>query len=54
MMMDTPGNRYDDERLVGMGVRLLTPANTTIFEGTFSLLHCAVKDDTCTAGSTRS
>lgn len=27
------------------GVRRLTPENTTVFEGTFSLLHCAVKGD---------
>ena len=41
---------YDDQRLVGMGVRLLTPENATIFEGTFSLLHCAVKNDTLYRG----
>lgn len=40
---DTP--KYDDERLTNMGVRLLTPENATIFEGTFSLMHCAVKGD---------
>ena len=45
---DTP--RYDDERLAGMGVRLLTPENATIFEGTFSLMHCAVKGDTLYRG----
>jgi hypothetical protein len=27
------------------GVRRLTPANTTLFEGTFSMLHCAVKGE---------
>ena len=44
--MNTPtAETYDDERLVRMGVRLLTPENATIFEGTFSLLHCAVKGD---------
>lgn len=48
--MGTPAELYDDQRLVGMGVRLLTPGNTTIFEGTFSLLHCAVKDDTLYRG----
>lgn len=49
--MSTPdAERYDDQRLVGMGVRLLTPANTTIFEGTFSLLHCAVAGDTLYRG----
>jgi hypothetical protein len=31
-------------------VRRLTPANTRIFEGTFSLLHCAVQDDTLYRG----
>jgi len=29
----------------GVGVRLLLPESTTIFEGTFSLLHCAVRDE---------
>ncbi len=48
--MGTPEELYDDQRLVKMGVRLLTPVNTTIFEGTFSLLHCAVKDDTLYRG----
>lgn len=48
--MAAPEELYDDQRLVKMGVRLLTPANTTIFEGTFSLLHCAVKDDTLYRG----
>ena len=33
------------DRLVATGVRRLTPATTTVFEGTFSLLHCAVKGD---------
>jgi len=28
-----------------VGVRRLTPDTTTVFEGTFSLLHCAVKGD---------
>jgi ATP-binding cassette, subfamily B, bacterial len=41
---------YDDQRMVGVGVRLLTPDNTTIFEGTFSLMHCAVKEDTLYRG----
>lgn len=41
---------FDDQRLVGMGVRLLTPETANIFEGTFSLLHCAVKDDTLYRG----
>lgn len=48
--MGTPEELYDDQRLVGMGVRLLTPENTTIFEGTFSLMHCSVKDDTLYRG----
>lgn len=36
---------FEDERLVLTGVRRLTPDSTTIFEGTFSLLHCGVKND---------
>lgn len=36
---------YHDERLVSTGVRRLTPESTQIFEGTFSLLHCGVKND---------
>lgn len=36
--------------LAATGVRRLTPENTTIFEGTFSLLHCAVKGDTTYRG----
>ncbi len=34
-----------EERLKATGVRRLHPDGTTIFEGTFSLLHCAVKND---------
>lgn len=34
-----------EERLKAAGVRRLHPESTTIFEGTFSLLHCAVKGD---------
>jgi hypothetical protein len=30
---------------VSRGVRWLTPEDTTVFSGTFSLLHCAVKGD---------
>lgn len=41
---------YDDTRLAGIGVRFLTPAETTIFEGTFSLMHVAVKGDTLYRG----
>ena len=33
------------ERLIATGVRRLTPETTTIFLGTFSLLHCSVKGD---------
>jgi hypothetical protein len=49
--MSTPETpSYDDGRLSAMGVRLLTPENATIFEGSFSLLHCAVKGDTLYRG----
>jgi hypothetical protein len=41
---------YDDNRLESVGVRLLTPENTTLFEGSFSLMHCAVKGDTMYRG----
>ena len=34
-----------DSGLAKVGVRRLSPEGTTIFEGTFSLLHCAVKAD---------
>ena len=34
-----------DSRLAATGVRRLTPATTKIFEGSFSLLHCAVTGD---------
>ena len=44
--METPAATLTgDERLVGTGVRRLTPENTKVFEGTFSLLHCTVKGD---------
>lgn len=36
---------FDDERLANIGVRWLIPADTAIFEGSFSLLHCQVKGD---------
>jgi ATP-binding cassette, subfamily B, bacterial len=49
-MADQAAQLYDDARMVGVGVRLLTPDNTLIFEGTFSLMHCAVKDDTLYRG----
>jgi hypothetical protein len=41
---------YEDGRMVATGVRRLSPADTQIFEGTFSLLHCAVKGDTLYRG----
>jgi hypothetical protein len=47
---DPPRQSYDDARLAPIGVRYLTPENTTIFEGTFSLLHCAVQGDTLYRG----
>ena len=49
-MTATATHNYDDTRLVGIGVRLLLPDATTIFEGTFSLLHVAVKGDTLYRG----
>src|ERR1035437_2872494 len=36
---------FDDQRLANLGIRWLTPADTAIFEGSFSLLHCQVKGD---------
>lgn len=36
--------------LAQVGVRRLSPEVTTIFEGTFSLLHCAVKGDSLYRG----
>lgn len=48
--METGTYAGADERLVETGVKRLTPANTTIFEGTFSLLHCQVKGDTLYRG----
>ena len=41
---------FDDERLAKMGIRWLIPADTTIFEGSFSLLHCQLKGDTLYRG----
>jgi len=38
------------QALLATHVRRLTPDTTHIFEGTFSLLHCAVKDDTLYRG----
>lgn len=34
-----------DDRLAATGVRRLTPDTTKMFEGTFSLLHCAVQGE---------
>ena len=45
MPATTNGATADETRLHTTGVRRLTPATTTIFTGTFSLLHCAVKGD---------
>src|SRR5438477_10825346 len=41
---------HEDSRLASTGVRRLTPDTTKIFEGAFSLLHCAVKGDTMYRG----
>ena len=41
---------FDDERLANLGIRWLIPADTAIFEGSFSLLHCQVKGDTLYRG----
>jgi hypothetical protein len=30
---------------LALGVRRLVPATTTLFEGTYSMLHCAVKNE---------
>jgi hypothetical protein len=42
--------RYDDARMVTIGVRLLMPSNAKVFEGTFSLMHVAVTGDTTYRG----
>lgn len=44
-MSATPSLPMADSRLVVTGVRRLTPATTKIFEGAFTLLHCAVMGD---------
>ena len=45
-MADTANRtNYEDGRMVATGVRRLSPADTRIFEGTFSLLHCSVKGE---------
>lgn len=45
-MADTADRtNYEDGRMVATGVRRLSPADTQIFEGTFSLLHCSVKGE---------
>jgi len=43
--MDTPAPQTDGAGLATVGVKRLSAETTTIFEGTFSLLHCAVKGD---------
>ncbi len=44
-MNEQPSPFSLENTLASVGVRRLTPENTTIFEGTFSLLHCAVRGD---------
>ena len=44
-MSDTTTPLTADSRLAITGVRRLTADTATIFEGAFSLLHCAVKGD---------
>ena len=44
-MQETIERTANESRLLATGVRRLSPDTTTIFEGTFSLLHCAVKND---------
>ena len=44
-MSDLPTQPVAASRLAGTGVRRLTPATTKIFEGAFSLMHCAVAGD---------
>ena len=43
--MSTTTTPIADSRLAATGVRRLTPTTAKIFEGTFSLLHCAVSGD---------
>ena len=40
----------NEARLLTTGVRRLTPDMTSLYEGTYSLLHCAVKNDTLYRG----
>lgn len=49
-MTDPAAYAESDAKLVATGVKRLHPGNTTIFEGTFSLLHCQVKGDTLYRG----
>lgn len=42
----TPTPPASIPRVYDKGIRLLLPDTTSIFEGTFSLLHCMVKGDT--------
>jgi len=44
-MSETSTQPQTESRLAVTGVRRLTPATTKIFEGTFTLLHCAVMGD---------
>ena len=48
--MTSPETKDKTPGLPATGVRRLTPENIKIFEGTFSLLHCAVKGDTLYRG----
>lgn len=43
-MSNAPTDTAGASRLETAGIRRLMPETTTIFEGTFSLLHCAVKE----------
>jgi len=48
--MPSPGQSQGASAPPRVGVQWLTPDSTNIFEGTFSLLHCAVKGDTLYRG----
>ena len=45
MNVESGTDTHAESSLDEIGVRCLTPETATIFEGTFSLLHCAVKND---------
>jgi hypothetical protein len=49
-MSETNVQANEDSRLASTGVRRLMPDTTKIFEGAFSLLHCAVKGDSMHRG----